>query len=234
MPEEVTLQDEMIEEMADDIEQERLRELMQSLQQQINQSDKLQEFQDQLLLDITEEGLRIQIVDKSKRPMFDSGKSELKYYSETILFELASTISKVPNKISLTGHTDAQPFGVSEAYSNWELSADRANAARRALVEGGVRENQVSRVVGLASSALLDEDDPYSPANRRIAIIILNKKSEDQIRKNAAGSDAEPMTDEEKEKALNDASDAQNILEEGSWFDDIENMEPASEDEVSW
>lgn len=227
VPEEVALQDDRIEALAETIEQQRLQELMQSIQEQINQSDKLQEFKDQLLLDITDEGLRIQIVDKSKRPMFDSGESEMKFYSEAILFELASTIGKVPNKISLTGHTDAEPFARGDGYSNWELSADRANAARRALVEGGVSEGQVSRVVGLASSVLLDPSDPLSPANRRIAIIILNKRAEDQIQKNAAGHDIRAVDDEK-------ATEAKKSLEEGSWFDELEELEPLSEDEVSW
>ncbi len=221
VPDDITFEDEVIEDMAESIEERRLMELMQSIQQQINESDKLKEFKDQLLLDITDEGLRIQIVDKSKRPMFDSGKSELKFYSEAILFELASTIARVPNKLSVTGHTDAQPFAIGDEYSNWELSADRANAARRALVEGGVSADQVSRVVGLASSVLLDEADPLSPANRRIAIIILNKRSEYQIQKNAAGHDAK--AEQQAEKALQD----------GSWFDDV-NSAPLTPNEVNW
>jgi chemotaxis protein MotB len=200
-------------------------ELMENIQQQIDESDKLKEFKDQLLLDITDEGLRIQIVDKSKRPMFDSGKSELKFYSEAILFELASTIGKVPNKLSVTGHTDAQPFTIGDEYSNWELSADRANAARRALVEGGVAADQVSRVVGLASSVLLDEADPFSPANRRISIIILNKRSENQIHRNAGGHDAGADKVEQE---------AKKSLQEGSWFDELDNTEPLKPNEVSW
>ncbi|MCP5207568.1 MAG: flagellar motor protein MotB [Hahellaceae bacterium] len=221
VPDDITFEDEVIEDMAENIEERRLMELMQSIQQQINESDKLKDFKDQLLLDITDEGLRIQIVDKSKRPMFDSGKSELKFYSEAILFELASTIARVPNKLSVTGHTDAQPFAIGDEYSNWELSADRANAARRALVEGGVSADQVSRVVGLASSVLLDEADPLSPANRRIAIIILNKRSENQIHRNAAGHDAK--AEQEAEKSLQD----------GSWFDDV-NSAPLTPNEVNW
>lgn len=219
---EITFEDDVIENMADSIEEKRLQELLKSIQQQISESEKLKDFEDQLLLDITDEGLRIQIVDKSKRPMFDSGKSELKFYSEAILFELASTIAKVPNKLSITGHTDAQPFAMGDEYSNWELSADRANAARRALVEGGVAETQVSRVVGVASSILLDAEDPYSPANRRIAIIILNKRSEAQIQKNAVGHDNPGETEANKS------------LQEGNWFDDAQKNIPASREEVSW
>lgn len=216
----IQFEDEEIEELADTIEEERLQDLMATLQEKIDQNQTLQEFKDQLLLDITPEGLRIQIVDQSKRPMFDSGKSELKFYSEDLLVELGKTISQVPNKISLTGHTDAAPFSGREGYTNWELSADRANAARRAVVAGGVDQDQVSRVVGLSSSVLFDQKDPYAAVNRRIAIIVLNRKAEDEITRNAGVRDA----------GKNNKPDASK-LESGSWFDDVEEVNP---DDVSW
>lgn len=216
----IHFEDEEIEELADTIEEERLQDLMATLQEKIDQNQTLQEFKDQLLLDITPEGLRIQIVDQSKRPMFDSGKSELKFYSEDLLVELGKTISQVPNKISLTGHTDASPFSGREGYTNWELSADRANAARRAVVAGGVDQDQVSRVVGLASSVLFDQKDSYAAVNRRIAIIVLNRKAEDEITRNAGVRDA----------GTGDKKDT-NKLESGSWFDDVEEVNP---DDVSW
>lgn len=216
----IQFEDEEIEELADTIEEERLQDLMATLQEKIDQNQTLKEFKDQLLLDITPEGLRIQIVDQSKRPMFDSGKSELKFYSEDLLVELGKTISQVPNKISLTGHTDAAPFSGREGYTNWELSADRANAARRAVVAGGVDEDQVSRVVGLASSVLFDQSDSYAAVNRRIAIIVLNRKAEDEIARNAGVRDAETSNKGSAKK-----------LESGSWFDDVEEVNP---DDVSW
>ncbi|MFD2231496.1 flagellar motor protein MotB [Alkalimarinus sediminis] len=216
----IQFEDEEIEALADTIEEERLQDLMATLQEKIDQNETLKEFKDQLLLDITPEGLRIQIVDQSKRPMFDSGKSELKFYSEDLLVELGKTISQVPNKISLTGHTDAAPFSGREGYTNWELSADRANAARRAVVAGGVDEDQVSRVVGLASSVLFDQNDSYAAVNRRIAIIVLNRKAEDEITRNAGVRDAETSN-----------KGASKQLESGSWFDDVEEVNP---DDVSW
>lgn len=221
---EIEFEEEVIEELADTIEEMRLKELMQDLQEKIDQNQTLQEFKDQLLLDITPEGLRIQIVDQSKRPMFDSGKSELKFYSEDILSELAKTISQVPNKISVTGHTDAQPFLGREDYTNWELSADRANAARRALVVGGVDETQVSRVVGLASSVLFDESDSLAPVNRRIAIIVLNRRAEDEIARNAGVREAATSNKIKVKKS-------ERKLEEGTWFDEVEEVNPG---EVSW
>ena len=218
----IKFEDDVIEDLAEDIEQQRLQELKDVLETKIDQNETLHEFKDQLLLDITPEGLRIQIVDQSKRPMFDSGKSELKFYSEDILIELAKTISQVPNKISLTGHTDAQPFLGREGYTNWELSTDRANAARRAMVAGGIAETQVSRVVGLASSVLFDSDDALAAVNRRIAIIVLNRKAEDEIARNAGVREAGGS---EKTKE-NDRK-----LEGGGWFDEVEELDPG---EVAW
>lgn len=162
---------------------------MENLKKAVEESEALAPYKDQLLIDITPEGLRIQIIDKANRPMFDSGKADLKYYTVDILFELAKFIRDVPNRISLTGHTDASKFVGREHYSNWELSADRANAARRALVDGGVAEAQVGRVVGLASSTLFDKADPLNPSNRRISLIVMNKKTDDAIGRDEGVSD---------------------------------------------
>ena len=162
-------------------EKKMLDDLMEDLKKAVQESDALAPYKDQLLIDITPEGLRILIVDKANRPMFDAGKADLKYYTVDILFELAKFIRGVPNRISITGHTDASQFRGREGYSNWELSADRANAARRVLVDGGVAETQVGRVVGLASSSLFDRADPLNPINRRISIIVMNKKTDEAI-----------------------------------------------------
>lgn len=159
-------------------EKEKLESLMDELKKAIENSQALKPFKDQLLLDITPEGLRIQIVDKENRPMFDSGSAELKGYTKTILHELARTINTVPNHISLTGHTDAARFVGRKNYSNWELSADRANASRRELVVGGLAGEKIVKVVGLASVVLFNKEKPRSPINRRIAIIVMNKIAE--------------------------------------------------------
>jgi len=163
------------EEKAQD--KKRLEELMQALEEAISKSQALEPFKDQLLLDISPEGLRIQIVDKQNRPMFDLGSSKLKPYTGDILHELAGFINRVPNRISLTGHTDLTAYA-RPGYSNWELSADRANAARRALVEGGMQEDKVTRVVGLSSSVLFDKQNPQNPINRRISIVVMTKAAE--------------------------------------------------------
>lgn len=114
--------------------------------------------------------------------MFNSGSSVMQPYAVKILNEIGKIINNVPNKISLSGHTDATPYSkFSGIYTNWELSADRANASRRALVQGGMDDEKVARVVGLSSSVLFDKSNPYNPINRRISIIVLNKETEEAI-----------------------------------------------------
>ncbi len=168
--------------IADDEEKKKLEELMKQLEEAIEKSQALAPFKDQLLLDISPDGLRLQIVDKQNRAMFDSGKAELKDYTVKILRELAPFLTRVPNMISISGHTDAKPFGnIAGGYSNWELSTDRANAARRELVRGGYPEEKMSRVVGLASSALFVKDDPLSPINRRISIVAMTRKAAETV-----------------------------------------------------
>jgi chemotaxis protein MotB len=165
-------------------DKERLLQLKKELEEAIEASQALKPFKDQLLLEITKEGLRIQIVDKENRPMFASGSSTLQPYAAQILREIGQVINQVPNRISLSGHTDATPYsGTSLSYSNWELSADRANASRRALTSGGMSEQKMARVVGLSSAVLFDKANPYNPINRRISIIVLNKETEDAILK---------------------------------------------------
>ncbi|MDX1635516.1 MAG: flagellar motor protein MotB [Marinobacter sp.] len=229
--EEIKIEERRIEELAQTLEQRQMQELFQDLQEQIQNSETLQEFKDQLLIDITDEGLRIQIVDRSQRPMFDSGRAQLKYYSQDILFELAKPLGAVPNKLSITGHTDATPFSGRPGYTNWELSADRANTARRALVAGGVRGEQIARVVGLSDSVLFDQDDPTAPVNRRISIIVLNKKTMDDIQgKAGSGAGDEPVIDlTAPTEAESEAARQQ--LESGDWR---QNKPEPTPGEVSW
>ena len=158
-------------------EHKKLETLMEELKEAVSKSQALEPFKDQLLLDITPEGIRIQIVDAQNRPMFDIGSAHLRDYTQSILHELAPYLSSVPNRISITGHTDIRPYP-GQGYSNWELSADRANAARRALVNAGLPDEKIARVVGLSSSVLFDKQDPQNAINRRISIVIMTKKAE--------------------------------------------------------
>ncbi|WP_300650686.1 flagellar motor protein MotB [Pseudomonas sp.] len=178
---------------AEELEHERLELLLQELQSKVEENPQLQRFKDQILFEITQDGLRIQIMDAENRPMFDSGSARLQPQFEDILLALADTIKAVPNKISISGHTDAKPFAGYGEFGNWELSANRANAARRALIAGGYDEAQVARVVGYASSALYDRDDPLNPVNRRIDIVVLTKKAQREIEGEQDGAvDAAP------------------------------------------
>ncbi len=170
--------EDQVKNLANEAEKRQLESLMDELKEAIDKSQALQPFKDQLLLDITPEGLRIQIVDKQNRPMFDLGGTRLKDYTTNILHEVAKYLNTVPNRISLSGHTDAKPYTGVRGYSNWELSADRANAARRALLDGGLKADKIARVVGLASSVLFDRQNPYNPINRRISIIVMTKTAE--------------------------------------------------------
>lgn len=228
-PSQIQIEDQVVDELSETLEQRRMEELFQELKERIEQNETLQEFKDQLLIDITDEGLRIQIVDRSGRPMFDSGRAELKYYSQDILFELAKTLASVDNKLSITGHTDSTPFSGRPGYTNWELSADRANTARRALVAGGVRPEQIARVVGLSDSVLFDKDDPTAPVNRRISIIVLNKKTVDDIQNSAARPD-EPLIDLTQPTAEQQEA-ARERLESGEWLQEKEEPAPG---ELNW
>lgn len=159
-----------------------LENLRQRLETLIATNPRLKEYRPQLVLDMTPEGLRIQIVDGQNRPMFATGSARMNQEMETILRELAPTLNLMPNGLSIAGHTDATQYASGErAYSNWELSADRANAARKSLVMGGIAENKVRRVMGL-SSTMNAAGDPYAPANRRISIVVLNQRSEALLR----------------------------------------------------
>ncbi len=160
-----------------------LRQLKKNIEAAIESNKKLQQFKSQILLDLTTEGLRIQIVDEKNRPMFKSGSARLEDYTRDILREIGLMLNDMPNKVSLSGHTDAQPYATAGGrYSNWELSADRANASRRELITGGLADEKIVRVVGLSSAVLFDSAQPLNPINRRISIIVMNKKAEEAAR----------------------------------------------------
>jgi chemotaxis protein MotB len=164
------------------MEKERLQALKAELEAMIESNPTLQQFKNQLLLDITSEGLRIQIVDEKNRPMFDLASSELKPYTKQILREIGPMLNKVVNRITLSGHTDATPYaGGDRGFGNWELSTNRANASRRELVSGGMDDAKVMRVTGFASTVLFDKEQPQNAINRRISIVVMNKRTEDAI-----------------------------------------------------
>ena len=180
------------------MERQRLEGLKAELENMIDANPTLKQFKNQLLLDLTSEGLRIQIVDEKNRPMFDSASSEVKPYTRVILREIGKLLNKVENRVSLSGHTDAQPFaGGNRDFSNWELSTNRANSSRRELIAGGMVDSKVMRVVGLASTVLYDKQDAYNPINRRISIVIMNKKTEEAILADGKSVEVEEAADVE-------------------------------------
>ncbi|MGL6111843.1 MAG: flagellar motor protein MotB [Rubrivivax sp.] len=160
----------------------RLERLKQKVEQKIADNPKLAAMSSQIRLDMTRDGLRIQIVDENQRPMFASGSAVVQPYMRELLREIGTVLAEVPNRLTLEGHTDAAPFvGGALGYSNWELSADRANASRRELMSGGLPEDRMLRVLGLAASSPFDAKDPLGATNRRISIIVMNREAEDRF-----------------------------------------------------
>ncbi len=161
---------------------ERMKKLKGNVETMLDSDPKLKPFRNQIRVDITKDGLRIQIVDDQNRPMFDMGRAVVKDYMRDILREIGRVLNEVDNRIMLSGHTDASPYQNGQrGYSNWELSADRANASRRELVAGGMSDDKIFRVVGLASSAPFNAEDPLDASNRRISIIVMNKEVEARL-----------------------------------------------------
>ncbi len=150
-----------------------------AIEKAFQQDELLQAFQDQITMDFTDEGLRIQIQDKAAQVLFDSGSATLKSYTLSILKEIARELGKLPNRVVIGGHTDSQQYS-NRAYTNWELSADRANAARRVMegAAGGLRPGQVRRVTGYADTIPSEGKDPKDPQNRRISIVVVSAANE--------------------------------------------------------
>jgi chemotaxis protein MotB len=171
----------------------RLEQLKEQIENDLRNNAKFAQFSSQLKLDMTKDGLRIQIVDEHQRPMFDVGSATVKPHMRDLLRAIGSILTEVPNRLTIEGHTDATPFGSNDrSYSNWELSSDRANASRRELMAGGLEENRVVRVQGLASSSPFIADDPLDPQNRRISIIVMNREAEDRFFRPQLETAAEP------------------------------------------
>src|ERR1700754_4041700 len=172
---------------------QKLEALKRKVEDALASSPKLAALKSQIRLDMTPDGLRIQIVDEQNRAMFDSGSAIVKPYMRELLQLIGGVLAEVPNRLTLEGHTDSPPFGGGDrGYSNWELSSDRANSSRRELIAGGLPDDRTLRVQGLASSVLFDAKDPQGAVNRRISIIVMNKEAEERLLRIA--SDEEEST----------------------------------------
>ncbi|MCB2018093.1 MAG: flagellar motor protein MotB [Hydrogenophaga sp.] len=169
----------------------RIDALQAKINEMIANNQVLSEFGSQIRMEQTPDGLQIQIVDDQSRPMFDSGSAIVKPYMRDILREIGSALGDIENRLTLSGHTDAAPYGSGDrGYSNWELSSDRANASRRELVAGGLPDDKLARVEGLASSRLMEPTDPYAAINRRISILVMTRDAEERM---APTGDGKPV-----------------------------------------
>jgi chemotaxis protein MotB len=160
----------------------RLEGLKEEIEKRLQANQSLDALRSQIRLDMTRDGLRIQIVDAENRPMFASGSAVVQAYMRDLLRAIGGVLQEVPNRLTLEGHTDSQAFPGGEAgYTNWELSADRANASRRELLAGGMSGDRVLRIQGLAASTPMDPKTPQAPINRRISIIVMNRDAENRV-----------------------------------------------------
>jgi len=185
---------ENIEKLAEQQEKAKLEQLQQKIQSMLDANAQLAEYRDQIKLETTPEGLKIQIIDAQNRPMFKLASSGIEEHAKMILRNLAPMINELPNKVTINGHTDALPFPSNKSgYSNWELSSDRANVARHELNLGGLSEDKVLRIVGLASSIPYNAQNINDPMNRRISIIVMNKKTENQVLHDGATEQPEAL-----------------------------------------
>ena len=174
------MSEERIRERIEAMEREQIEELKERLESLIEVDPALKAYKDQIKLDITRDGLRIQIIDKENRPMFELGSDDLQGYAVDILRSLAPVLNEMPNRLSIVGHTDARPFG-REGRSNWELSADRANSARRTLAEFGYQKDKFLQVIGMADALPFVDDDPFDPQNRRISMTVMKESATRRI-----------------------------------------------------
>ncbi len=156
-------------------ETKKFEEVKKQIQQVIAQTPDLSGLQDNLKIDQTPEGLRIQLLDKEKESMFASGSAQMTEKSRKLLSLVAQAVQGMPNKLAISGHTDASPYVGNDGRTNWELSSDRANAARRVLVENGIDATHVQNVVGRADTDPFVKDNPLDPQNRRISIVLLSE-----------------------------------------------------------
>jgi chemotaxis protein MotB len=168
--------------------------LKNQLEQKIRQMSDFEKLKSHVEMTVTSEGLRIELMESMSGTFFDSGRPQLNAAGRELLISLAQELGKLPNKISIEGHTDSKPYATSGNYSNWELSSDRANAARRLMQANGVGARQVTQVRGFADQRLRKLNDSLDPSNRRVSLIVqyIEKSDDDEGAKPSAGATEEP------------------------------------------
>src|ERR1700683_4805595 len=157
------------------------------LEQKIHELTDFEKLKNHIEMTVTSEGLRIELMESSSGTLFDNGSPKLNGDGRELLVALAQEMSKLPNKISIEGHTDSKPYATSGNYSNWELSTDRANAARRLMQANGVGLNQITQVRAFADQRLRKLDNPLDSSNRRVSLIVQYTPKEDEEDKKPAG-----------------------------------------------
>jgi len=154
------------------ISQDNMEQLKEQLQKSIREVPKFDNLKNHIDMTVTNEGLRIELTESATGTFFDSGSPKISGDGADLIKLLAQELGKLPNKIALEGHTDSKPYPAGAMYTNWELSSDRANAARRVMQENGIREDQVTQVRGFADQRLRKANEPLDPSNRRISLIV--------------------------------------------------------------
>ncbi|MFZ4831947.1 flagellar motor protein MotB [Rouxiella sp. Mn2063] len=173
-----------------------LKRLQEKLEQVLISDPRLRALRPHLMINLSEQGLRIQIIDSQNRPMFKVGSAIVEPYMRDILRAIAPILDDFPNKISLAGHTDDIPYANGEkGYSNWELSTDRANASRREMITGGLSAGKILRVMGMGSTMKLKDRPSDDAVNRRISILVLNKHAEQEIEQENSAGEAITISD---------------------------------------
>jgi chemotaxis protein MotB len=173
------LDDAALERKLAEREEKRFQAAEAALKKAVEQVPELKELAQNLLIDRTPEGLRIQLVDQAQTPMFPVGSAEMAEPARKLMALVTQVVQRLPNKLSITGHTDSSPYPGGRKYSNWELSADRANASRRELIADGLPEGRIARVIGMADQEPLVPGDAAAPRNRRISIVLLREAKQD-------------------------------------------------------
>jgi chemotaxis protein MotB len=153
-------------------EREKMETMARQITEKLGGQASLKNIMNQVKIEIVSEGLRIELLESSETFFFDIGTAQLKKEATKILITIAQEVKTLPNRIILEGHTDSRPYGSALTYTNFELSADRANSARRVLVQNGVKDSQIAEIRGYADRKLRNQTDPYDLTNRRISIII--------------------------------------------------------------
>jgi chemotaxis protein MotB len=162
------------------IHKDDMNKLKQKLEQAIKDSSSLQKIKEHVIFTVTGEGLRVELLEGEASTFFESANSHPTEFGKDLLKKLAEEIGKLPNRVTMEGHTDSVPFPGGAEYTNWELSSDRANAARRWMQENGMREDQVTQVRGFADQSPRDPDHPDDASNRRVTLVIMYQSAKPQ------------------------------------------------------